>query len=79
MRLRLKWKHSNALQLSLGERPRLPFTARNFLTRPPTGRYFSPALPSDCFAIDFHGHAISLSEHILLSINNPSKLACFPL
>jgi hypothetical protein len=25
----------------------------NFLTRPHTGRYFSPALPSDCFAIDF--------------------------
>ena len=28
-------------------------TARGFLTRPPTGRYFSPTLPSDCFAIDF--------------------------
>ena len=27
-------------------------TARSFLTRPPTGRHFSPALPSDCFAID---------------------------
>jgi hypothetical protein len=24
-----------------------------FLIYPPTGRYFSPALPSDCFAIDF--------------------------
>ena len=28
-------------------------TARCLLTRPPKGRYFSPALPSDCFAIDF--------------------------
>ena len=37
-------------------------TARNFLTRPPTGRYFSPALPSDCFAIDFPERAISPSE-----------------
>src|SRR5438552_17326796 len=36
--------------------------ARNFLTRPPTGRYFSPALPSDCFAIDFPRRAISPSE-----------------
>jgi hypothetical protein len=34
----------------------------NFLTRLPTGRYFSPALPSDCFAIDFPGHAISPGE-----------------
>jgi hypothetical protein len=34
----------------------------NFLTRPPTGRYFSPAPPSDCFAIDFPGHAISPGE-----------------
>ena len=34
----------------------------NFLARPPTGRYFLPALPSDCFAIDFPGHAISPSE-----------------
>ena len=25
----------------------------NFLTRPPTGRYFSPTLLSDCFAIYF--------------------------
>ena len=32
------------------------------LTRPPTGRYFSPALPSDCFAIDFPGRAISPGE-----------------
>ena len=37
-------------------------TARYFLTRPPTDRYFSPALPSDCFAIDLPGHAISPSE-----------------
>ena len=34
----------------------------NFLTRPPNGRYFSPALPSDCFAIDFPGCAINPSE-----------------
>ena len=33
-----------------------------FLIYPPTGRYFSPALPSDCFAIDFPGHAISPGE-----------------
>ena len=33
-------------------------TARNVRTRPPTGRYFSPALPSDCFAIDFAGRVI---------------------
>jgi len=37
-------------------------TARNFLTRPPTGRHISPALPSDCFAIDFPGRAISPGE-----------------
>ena len=35
---------------------------RNFLTRPPTGRYFLPALPSDCITIDFPGRAISPSE-----------------
>ena len=40
----------------------MPFTARDILTRPPTGRYFSPALPSDCFAIDFPERAISPSE-----------------
>ncbi len=34
----------------------------NFLTRPPTGRYFIPALSSDCFAIDFPRHAISPGE-----------------
>ena len=34
-------------------------TARYFLTLPPTGRYFSPALPSDCFTIDFPRRAIS--------------------
>jgi hypothetical protein len=37
-------------------------TARIILTRPPTGRYVSPALPSDCFAIDFPGRAISPGE-----------------
>ncbi len=37
-------------------------TARDFLTRPPTGRYFSPALPSDCFAIDFPGRAMCPGE-----------------
>ena len=40
--------------------------ARNFFTRPPTGRYFSPALPSDCFAIDFPGRAISPGEGLLI-------------
>jgi hypothetical protein len=40
-------------------------TARNILTRSPTGRYFSPALPSDCFAIDFPGRAISACEGLL--------------
>jgi len=39
--------------------------ARNFLTRPPTGRYFSPALPSDCLAIDFPRRAISPGEGLL--------------
>ena len=38
------------------------FTARNFLTRPPTGKYFPPALPSDCFAIDLPGRASSPGE-----------------
>jgi hypothetical protein len=42
-----------------------PPTARNFLTRSPTGRYFSPTQPSDCFAIDFPRRAISPSEHLL--------------
>jgi len=37
-------------------------TARNFFTRPPTGRCFSPALPSDFFAIDFPGRVISPGE-----------------
>ena len=37
-------------------------TARGFSTRPSTGRYFSPALPSDCFAIDLPGRAICPSE-----------------
>jgi hypothetical protein len=36
--------------------------ARNFFTRPLTGRYFSPALPSDCFAIDFPRRASSPGE-----------------
>ena len=40
-------------------------TARSFLTRPPTGRHVSPALPSDCFAIDFPGRAISPGEGFL--------------
>jgi len=34
----------------------------DLLTRPTIGRYFSPALPSDCFAIDFPGRAISPGE-----------------
>jgi hypothetical protein len=34
----------------------------SFLTHPPTGRHFSPALPSACFAIDFPGRAISPGE-----------------
>ena len=39
----------------------VPIT-RNFLACPPTGRYFSPALPSDCFAIDLPGRATSPGE-----------------
>ena len=38
-----------------------------FLTRPPTGRYFSPALPSDCFAIDFPERTISPGEGLPVS------------
>ena len=34
-------------------------TVRVLLTRPPKGRYFPPALPSDCCAIDFPGRALS--------------------
>jgi hypothetical protein len=48
-------------------------TARNVLTRPPTGRYFSPALPSDCFAIDFPGRAICLGEGLLVFPISPSE------
>ena len=40
-------------------------TVRCVLTRPPTGRYFSPALPSDCFVIDFPRRAISSGEGLL--------------
>jgi hypothetical protein len=38
-----------------------------FLTRPPTGIYFSPALPSDCCAIDFPGRAIRPGEGLPIS------------
>jgi len=37
-------------------------TARSFLTHPPSGKYFSPTLPSDCFAIDFPWRASSPGE-----------------
>jgi hypothetical protein len=47
-------------------------TARNVLTRPPTGRYFSPARPSDCFAIDFPGRAICPGEGFLVFPTSPS-------
>ena len=33
-----------------------------FLTRPPTGRHFSPTRPSDGFAFDFPGRAISQTK-----------------
>ena len=39
-------------------------TARDFLTCIPTGRHFSPALPSDCFAIDFPRRAINPDEDL---------------
>ncbi len=39
--------------------------AHSFLTRPPIGRHFSPAQPSDCLAIDFPGRAISPGEDFL--------------
>ena len=39
--------------------------AHSFLTRPPIGRHFSPAQPSDCLAIDFPGRAISPGEDLL--------------
>src|SRR6266850_796798 len=47
-------------------------TARNVLTRPPSGRYYSPALPSDCFAIDFPGRAICPGEGLLVFPTSPS-------
>src|SRR5207244_11989679 len=47
-------------------------TARNVLTRPPTGRYFSAALPSDCFAIDFPGRAICPGQGLLVFPTSPS-------
>ena len=45
------------LVISLGMGADGSSTAHSFFTRPPTGRSFSPALPSDCFAIDFPGRA----------------------
>jgi hypothetical protein len=39
--------------------------AHSFLTRPPIGRHFSHAQPSDCLAIDFPGRAISPGEDLL--------------
>ena len=53
---------SCAFHLLLGRRAKWSPTAGNVLTRLPTGRYFSPALPSDCFGIDFPGHAINPGE-----------------
>jgi len=41
-----------------------------FLTLPPTGRYFSPTLPSDCFAIDFPRRAMSPGEGLPLSFTS---------
>ena len=38
------------------------------LSHPPTGRYFSPTLPSDCFAIDFPRRAISPGEGLPSSL-----------
>ena len=46
-------------------------TARNFLTLPPTGRHFSPAPPSDCFAIDFPRRAISPGEGLPIFPTSP--------
>jgi hypothetical protein len=57
--------HSKARPLiSLGMSADGSSTAGNFLT-PPTGRYVSPAQPSDWFAIDLPGRAISPSEGLL--------------
>ena len=39
---------------------------------PNPGRYFSPALPSDCFAIDFPGRAICPGEGFLVFPTSPS-------
>jgi hypothetical protein len=52
--------------LAFSEAAGVVSTARNFLIRPPTGRYFLTALPSDCFAIDFPGRASSPGEGLLL-------------
>ena len=53
--------HSRSFFLLVGWSAWSP-TGRSVLTRPPTGRHMSPALPSDCFAIDFPGCSISSSE-----------------
>ena len=47
---------------------RLPLTARDILTRPPTGRHFSPATPSDCFTIDFPRRATSPGEGLRFAL-----------
>ena|SRR5437660_9449825 len=57
-----------ACSLSLQGWGRLIFHCCNFFTRPLTGRHFSPAPPSDCFAIDFPGRAISPCEGLLFSL-----------
>lgn len=44
-----------------------PQVRRNFLTRPPTGSYFSPTLSSDCFAIDFSERVIIPSEELRIA------------
>ena len=45
---------------SLGGGGNVPYCAR--FSHLPTGIYFSPTLPADCFAIDFLGRAISPIE-----------------
>jgi hypothetical protein len=52
--------------------PRKMLKKSRLLTRPPTGRYFSPAPPSDCFAIDFPGRAMSPGEGLLVFPTSPS-------
>jgi len=47
---------------------RLPLTARDILTRPPTGKHFSPATPSDCFTIDFPRRATSPGEGLRFAL-----------